>query len=91
VPNSEKISDILTIIQVYEDDDEVCDSPLLVAESGLDREEVDAVLEYLWREDRIECRRMRAVDGNQMLTGIRRVVEGRKRRWGQFGRYQDHP
>jgi len=72
---------VLTIIELYEDD-EVCDSPILVVETGFDRTEVDEILDYLWRADRIECRRMTADDGSEMLTGIRRVLEGRERRWG---------
>ena len=87
MPDPEDIMTILTINSLYEDD-EVCDSPILVVESGFDRAEVDAVLEYLWREDRIECRRMRSGDGSEMLTGIRRVLEGRERRWGGWGRYR---
>ena len=75
---------ILTIIALYEDD-EVGDSPILVVESGFDRAEVGEVLDYIWRADRIECRRMKSADGSEMLTGIRRVIEGRKRRWGSGG------
>ena len=47
---------VLTVIEMYEDD-EVCDSPILVVETGFDRAEVDEILDYLWRADRIECRR----------------------------------
>ena len=75
---------VLTIIELYEDD-EVCDSPILVVETGFDRTEVDEILDYLWRADRIECRRMTAADGGEMLTGIRRVLEGRERRRGSGG------
>jgi len=87
VSHSEEVRTILTIIRLYEDD-EVCDSPILVAESGFNRAEVDEVLEYLWLEDRIECRAMRAGDGSEVLTGIRRVLKGRERRWGELGLYQ---
>ena len=87
VPYPEAIKTILAIISLYEDD-EVCDSPILVVESGFDRAEVDEVLDYLWQEDRIECRRMRSADGSEMLTGIRRALEGRERRWGEWGRYR---
>ncbi len=82
----EDVSDVLHVIESYEDD-EVCDSPIIVVEIGLDRATVDRVLDYLWRADRIECRVMSA-DGKSMLTGIRRVVEGRERRWGEWGRYR---
>ena len=82
----EDVTDVLRVIELYEDD-EVCDSPIIVVEIGLDRATVDEVLDYLWRADRIECRVMRA-DGESMLTGIRRVVEGRERRWGEWGRYR---
>ena len=44
--------DLLRIIELYEDD-EVCDSPILVIESGFNRTEVDDVLKYLWLVDRI--------------------------------------
>jgi hypothetical protein len=81
------ITSILRKIHLSEDD-EVCNSPILVVETGFDRTEVDVVLEYLWQADRIECRRMTAADGSEMLTGIRRVLEGRERRWGDWGRYQ---
>ena len=53
-----------------------------MVETGLDRAIVDGVLVYLWREDRIECRAMRSGDGREILMGIRRVLEGRERRWG---------
>ena len=50
VLDPEDIKTILRIIEWYEDD-EVCDSPILVVESGFDQTEVNEVLEYLWRED----------------------------------------
>jgi hypothetical protein len=88
VPDPEDIMTVFTIIGLYEDD-EVCDSAILVVETGFDRTEVGVVLDYLWREDRIECRLMRA--GNEeMLTGIRRVLPGRERRWGKWGHYVAH-
>lgn len=82
--------DVMTVpttIELYEDE-EICDSPILVVETGFDRAEVDVVLQYLWRDDRIECRRMTATEGSEMLTGVRRVLESRERRWGEFGGYQ---
>lgn len=85
--NPEDISDILTVIELYEDD-EVCDSPIIVVETGLDQATVDEVLDYLWRAARIECRVMRS-EGESMLTGIRRVVVGRERRSGEWGRVSD--
>ena len=39
----EDIKTILTVTSLYEDHDEVCDSPILEVESGFDRAEVDAV------------------------------------------------
>ena len=56
---------------------------------GFDRAEVDEILDYLWGEDRIECWRMRLADGSEMLTGIRRMLEGHERRWGESRRYRD--
>ncbi len=85
-PDSDEIRDILRTIELYEDD-EVCDSATIVVETGLDRATVDYVLEYLWREDQIECRTMK--NGDQtMLTGIRWVLPERSRRWGERGRYE---
>ena len=64
----------------------MCDSPVIVVETNLDRATVDAILEDLWREDRIECRAMDDGEGHAILTGIRRVIDGRGRRWGEWGR-----
>jgi hypothetical protein len=51
-----------------------------------DRAEVDVILEDLWREDRNRgCWTMSVADGSEMLTGIRRVLEGRQWRWGSSG------
>lgn len=84
VPDPEGVMTILTIISPYEDD-EVCDSPILVVESGFDRTEVDEVLDYRWREDRIECRSTRAGDGSEMLatepTTRFRSGSGHERLW----------
>lgn len=72
--DSEDIMTILRVIELYEDD-QICDAPILVVESGFDRWEVDEILDQLWREDQIECRAM--TSGNEpMLTGIRRVAIG---------------
>ncbi len=56
VPDPEDIKTILRIIELYEDD-EVCDSPIIVVESGSMGPKWIRTLEYLWREDLIECRR----------------------------------
>lgn len=77
---------ILRTIELYEDD-EVCDSPIIGLETGLDRAEVDEVLQYLRRADRIECRAMKASDGSEILTGI--SSEGKRaalREWGALVR-----
>jgi len=74
---------------LYEDDI-VCEALIIVVETGLDRATVDEVLDYPWREDRIECRVMNLEGDGRGLTGIWRVLEGRERRWGDWGHYSRH-
>jgi hypothetical protein len=90
MPDPEDIKDVLRTIELYEDD-MVCDSAIIVVETGFDRATVDEVLDYLWRVDRIECRAMGSDGGSEALVGIRRVLDCRERRWGQWGRYQGQP
>lgn len=85
--DAEEMVTVLRVIELYEDG-EVCDSPIIVVETGFDRATVDEVLDCPRREDRIECRSMRLGDGTDALTGIRRASEGRSRRWADFGRYR---
>ena len=61
IRDHEDVTDILRTIELYEDDEdcEDCDGPIIVVETGLDRAEVDEILQYLWRADRMECRSTR--------------------------------
>ena len=89
VPYPQDIQDVLRTIELYEDD-AVCDSEVIVVETGLERSTVDTVLDQLWREDRIECRAFGWGGYPPLMTGIRRVMPDRDRRWGEHGRYREH-
>jgi hypothetical protein len=82
MPDPELLKTVLTVIGLYENADIVCDNDLIDSETGFSPDEVDEVLDYLWRTDQIECRAVSVPDRNPFVVGIRRGVEGRERRRG---------
>jgi hypothetical protein len=87
MPSVEDLTDVLVIIGLHEDSEQDCNNQLIDDETGLDPATVDAVLDHLWRTDRIEAI---VGDGNRnpSLGKIRRVVEDRERLWGDDGRFE---
>jgi hypothetical protein len=87
MPSAEDETDVLVVIGLHEDSDQDCSNQVIDAETGLDPATVDAVLDHLWRTDRIEAIR---TDGNRSpsLDKIRRVLADRERLWGDDGRFE---
>jgi hypothetical protein len=87
MPSSDDVKDVLVVIGLHEDGDEDCDNQLIEDETGLDRATVDAVLEHLWRTDRIEAIHAGG-DRHPSFDKIRRVLANRERLWGDDGRFE---
>ncbi len=83
----EDMNDVLVVIGLYEDSDQDCDNQLIDLETGLDPVTVDAVLDQLWRTDRIEAIRGPG-DRSPSLVKVRRVLADRERLWGDDGRHK---
>ena len=90
VVDPDAVKDVLAVIGLHEDSDQDCNNALIDHETGLPSEAVDEVLDYLWEQGRIEA--IMTLGGrNPSLDGIRRILPGRDRLWGDDGRYQPHP
>jgi hypothetical protein len=87
MPSSDDEKDVLVIIGLHEDGDEDCNNQLIEEETGLAAATVDAVLDHLWRTDRIEAIQAGG-DRNPSLDKIRRVLAERERLWGDDGRFE---
>ncbi len=87
MPRVDDIQDVLVVIGLHEDEDRDCDNALIDQETGLDSATVDAVLDELWRTDRIEAIRGPG-DRVPSLVKIRRVLADRERLWGDDGTYR---
>jgi hypothetical protein len=85
VPARDDIMDVLTLLRVHEDGS-VCDAAVIAEHSGMDIATADNVRGHLWKVDRIEGRVMRTEGGDPGLVGVWRVLDGRERRWGPWGR-----
>jgi hypothetical protein len=90
VPGPQDIQDVVQAIELHENDD-ACGSEVIIAETGLDHSVVLTVLSHLWQEDRIEGLATGWV-GLPPITffGVRRVIPGRARLWGERGRFKEH-
>ena len=87
MPSVDDIQDVLVVIGLHEDQDEDCDNQLIDRETGLAPATVDAVLDDLWRTERIEAIRGPG-DRTPSLAKIRRVLADRERLWGDDGTYR---
>jgi hypothetical protein len=87
-PSPEAVQVVLSVISEYEDERAVCSSYVVEWETGLDPAVVDAVLEYLWMADMIECRLSSGQSRFPPADDMRRVRPDRERRWGPWGRYR---
>ena len=87
MPSVDDIQDVLVVIGLHEDEDQDCDNQLIDGETGLDPGTVDAVLDELWRTDRIEAIRGPG-DRFPSLVKMRRVLADRDRLWGADGTYR---
>jgi hypothetical protein len=67
-----------------------CGNEDIVAATGLDPETVARILGELWKSDQIEG--VLGLGGvKPSLTGIARVIPGRRRLWDNDGRYVKQP
>ena len=87
MPSSDDVKDVLVVIGLHEDSDQDCNNQLIDEETGLDPAMVDAVLDHLWRTDRIEAI-LGSGGRSPSLEKIRRVLADRERLWGDEGRYE---
>jgi hypothetical protein len=87
MPSAEDVTDVLVVIGLHEDSDLDCDNHLIDQETGLDPDTVDAVLDDLWKTDRIEAI-LAGGDRRPSLDKIRRVLPDRERLWGDDGKYE---
>jgi hypothetical protein len=87
MPSADDVKDVLVIIGLHEDSDQDCNNELIDGETGLEPATVDAVLDHLWKTDRIEAIRAGG-DRSPSLEKIRRVLTDRERLWGDDGKFE---
>jgi hypothetical protein len=85
--SAEDAQDVLVVIGLHEDSDLDCDNQLIDRETGLDPGTVDAVLDQLWRDGRIEAIRGPG-ERSPSVVKVRRVLPDREPLWGDDGTYK---
>jgi hypothetical protein len=78
---------VLSSLELHEENG-VCDSNVIVRQTGLDRSTVDMVLGHLWRGKRIDCLGGGRSGLAPIMSKIRRLTKQTDRRLGERARYK---